>query len=99
MRHAGGELVMPLSRLKRCSASLRGSSRRRVVPALGGLWRSIRPPSASARSLRPSSPVPPARVAPAASVVADLHPQRVGGVPVAVGGVDLDLDDRGGGVF
>src|SRR3954447_2539072 len=40
-----------------------GSSRRRVVPVSGGLSRRIRPPSASTRSLRPSNPVPPARVA------------------------------------
>src|SRR3954469_22633317 len=32
-----------------------------------------------------------------ASVVADLNPQRVGAL--ALDGVDLDLDHRGGGVF
>src|SRR4051794_10973089 len=33
----------------------------------------------------------------AATVVADLHPQRVG--VLALDGVDLDLDQRGGGMF
>ena len=49
-----------------------------MVPASGGLSRRIRPPSASTRSLRPSRPVPRAKVGAAASVVADLHPQHVG---------------------
>src|SRR6202008_4705513 len=45
-------------------AWLNGSSASRVVPAPGGLWSQRCPPSASTRSLSPTSPDPPDGSAP-----------------------------------
>jgi hypothetical protein len=67
-----------------------------VVPDLGGLWRRIRPPSASYTVLQAEQPGALGHGA-TTSVVADLHPQQIGAV--ALDGVGPDLDDRGLGVF
>jgi hypothetical protein len=45
-------------------AAVIGSSTRRLVPAPRGLSRKIRPPIASTRSFRPTSPVPRLKSAP-----------------------------------
>ena len=56
-----------------------GSSACRTVPVPRGLSRESRPPSASTRSLRPRSPVPPVRVGAAGAVVADRDAQDASG--------------------